>query len=68
MIPNEIKNNLSTLSRTDKFHIIQFLLKELAKEEEKELSHYFNPGTQHELWSQYDSYEAAQKLQFLLET
>jgi len=69
MIPNEIKTNLIALSRSEKFHIIQFLLTELAREEEKELSRCFGAETQqHGFWSQYNAHEAARKLQTLLET
>jgi hypothetical protein len=68
MIPNEIKINLMALSRSEKFHIIQFLLTELAREEEKELSHFFGSGIHHGFWSQYNASEAALKLQTLLET
>jgi hypothetical protein len=68
MIPNEIKVTLKALSRSEKFHIIQFLLTELAREEEKELSRLFGSGIQHGFWSQYNAHEAARKLQTLLET
>lgn len=68
MIPNEIKINLMALPRSEKFHIIQFLLTELAREEEKELSHLFGAGgIQHGFWSQYNAHDAARKLQTLLE-
>ncbi|MBI1925045.1 hypothetical protein HYR99_12455 [Candidatus Poribacteria bacterium] len=67
MILTEIKSNLKTLSRPEKFHLIQFLAMELAQEEQ-ELSHYFKPENQHGFWSQYNAFEAAQKLQTLLES
>ncbi len=68
MILNEIKTNLTALSRQDKFHIIRFLLAELSTEEYQELSRCFSSGSQQGFWSQYDAFEAAQKLQTLLET
>ncbi len=68
MIPNEIKTNLKALSRAEKFHIIQFLLSDLAQEENREISPFFRSGDQHCFWSQYNAFEAAQKLQNLLET
>lgn len=67
MILNEIKINLKTLSRPEKFHLIQFLLSELAQEEEQELFRYFSPGSRHGCWSQYNAFDAAQKLHTLLE-
>lgn len=66
MILNEIKINLKALSRPEKFHIIRFLLNELAQEEEG--LYCFKSGDQHGFRSQYNAFEAAQKLQTLLET
>ncbi len=68
MILNEIETNLRALSRQEKFHIIRFLLAELSTKEDQELSHCFRSGSQHGFRSQYDAFEAAQKLRTLLET
>ena len=62
-----IKEDIKTLSRPEKFQLIQFLVADLALEE-KTLSQHFPPNTQHGFWSQYDAYEAAHKLQTLLES
>ena len=66
MTLTEIKNNLTELSRSKKFQLVQLLIKELAQDE-KELSHYLEPNKQQGFWSQYDAFEAAQKLQILLD-
>jgi hypothetical protein len=66
MVMAEIKRNLKTLSRPEKFYLIQFIATELAQEE-TELSHYFKADSQHAIWSQYNAFEAAQSLQTLLE-
>ncbi|MCP4345379.1 MAG: hypothetical protein GY795_07620 [Desulfobacterales bacterium] len=65
MVLTDIKENIKTLSRSEKFHLIQFLVTELEQEEQN-LSHYFEPGSLHGFWSQYDAFEAAGKLQMLL--
>ncbi len=67
MVLTDIKENVKTLSRDEKFHLIQFLVTELAQEEQN-LSHYFEPGSTHGFWSQYDAFEAAHKLQTLLDS
>jgi len=67
MILTEIKRNLRILSRSAKFSLIQFIATELAQEEQ-ELSRYFKPESQHGFWSQHNAFEAAQKLETLLES
>ena len=62
----QIKRDIRALPRPEKFHLVQFLVTELAREEQ-ELSHYFEAEGQYGLWSQYDAFEAAQKLQTLLD-
>ena len=66
MILSEIKRNIRVLSRTEKFHLIQFLATELDQEEE--LTRYFKQDSRHGFWSQHDAFDAARKLQTLLET
>ncbi len=52
------------LSRDEKFQMVQFLMTELAKEEElKPLDN----SAAYRLWSPYDPADAAQKLMSLLE-
>ncbi|MEH2468141.1 hypothetical protein [Nostoc sp.] len=55
---------LHKLSRTDKLKVMQFLVQELATEEET-LS--LQPGVTNHVWSPYNSHEAANKLAALLE-
>jgi hypothetical protein len=54
---------LRELSRAEKLRAIQFLASELEKEEALTLK----PGTEYEIWSPYDAYEAASQLQQLLD-
>jgi hypothetical protein len=58
MISIELLNNLRTLSRGEKLHILQVLVSELAQEEAQLL----RPGGTYPIWSPYDEYEAAEAL------
>ncbi len=60
----QIKRDIRALPRSEKFHLIQFLVTELAQEEQ-EISHHFEEGGQHGFWSQHNAFEAAWKLQTL---
>ncbi|BAZ69424.1 hypothetical protein NIES4106_41960 [Fischerella sp. NIES-4106] len=55
---------LRSLSRADKLKVMQFLITELAKEEEPTLQ----AGATYSLWSPLNSHEAAHKLGQLLES
>jgi hypothetical protein len=55
---------LRNLPRGDKLKVIQFLVTELAQEEEPSLQ----PGATYPIWSPLNSHEAAQKLAQLLES
>ena len=59
----ELLSTLQTLSRADKLKVMQFLVQELATEEEA-LS--LQPGATYSVWSPYNSHDAAQKLAALL--
>lgn len=61
---SELLSTLQTLSRADKLKIMQFLVQELAAEEEALL---LQPGATYSVWSPYNSHDAAQKLAVLLE-
>ena len=61
---SELLPTLQTLSRADKLKVMQFLVQELAAEEEA-LS--LQPGATYSVWSPYNSHDAAQKLAALLE-
>jgi hypothetical protein len=54
---------LRDLTRAEKLKVMQFLIAELAKEEEPTLQ----AGATYSLWSPVNSHEAAQKLGQLLE-
>ena len=60
----ELLSTLQTLSRADKLKVVQFLVQELAAEEEALL---LQPGATYSVWSPYNSHDAAQKLAALLE-
>jgi hypothetical protein len=55
---------LRSLPRVDKLKVMQFLIAELAKEEEPSLE----SGATYSLWSPLNSHEAAHKLSQLLES
>ena len=55
---------LRSLSRAEKLKVMQFLIAELAKEEEPTLQ----AGATYSLWSPLNSHEAAHKLSQLLES
>ncbi|MBD1840243.1 hypothetical protein H6F78_22400 [Coleofasciculus sp. FACHB-64] len=60
----ELMPTLRSLSRADKLKVMQFLVLELAKEEDALL---LEAGGIYPVWSPYNSHEAAQKLAQLLE-
>ncbi|MEM6434741.1 MAG: hypothetical protein AAF773_12945 [Cyanobacteria bacterium P01_D01_bin.115] len=60
----ELFPTLRDLPRADKLKVMQFLIAELAREEEPVLQ----PGATYSLWSPLDSHEAAHKLAQLLES
>lgn len=59
----ELLPKLKTLNHKDKIRAIQFLANEVAKEEDIS----FDEGKTYEIWSPFDSYEAAEQLNTLLE-
>lgn len=59
----ELFPSLQNLSRAEKLRVIQFLVQELASEEEALL---LQPGATYHVWSPYNSHNAAQKLAVLL--
>lgn len=63
MSETELFATLKNLSRADKLRIMQFLVLELAKEENISLQ----SEATYSLWSPYNSHEAAHKLADLLE-
>ncbi len=60
----ELFPTLRNLSRAEKLRVMQFLVQELAAEEEALL---LQPGATYHVWSPYNSHNAAQKLAALLE-
>ncbi|CAN5456802.1 hypothetical protein BH10ACI2_BH10ACI2_03210 [soil metagenome] len=63
MTITEVLPTLRSLNRKDKIRAIQFLANEVAREEEI----VFEEGKIYEVWSPFDSYEAAGQLQKLLD-
>jgi hypothetical protein len=63
MTVTELYPTLSNLPRADKLKVMQFLITELAQEEQT-----LQPGTTYKNWSPLDSHEAVHKLAQLLES
>jgi hypothetical protein len=64
MTATELFMALRNLPRVDKLKVMQFLVAELAQEEEPALQ----PGATYAVWSPLNSHEAAHKLAQLLES
>ena len=58
MSVNELLTVLRPLSRADKFRLMQFLVVELAAEENA----LIEPNAEYPIWSPYDAFEAAEKM------
>ncbi len=58
----EVLPNLKTLNRSEKLRVVKILIDEITQEES-----FFESGAEYEIWSPYDSYEAAEKLMQMLE-
>ena len=63
MIGNDLFPKLNQLSRVEKLKIIEFLASSLAQDEEIA---QLTPNSTYQIWSPYDSYEAARQLASLL--
>ncbi len=59
----EVLPNLKTLNRSEKLRVVKILIDEITSEEES----FFESGAEYEIWSPYDSFDAAKKLQQMLE-
>jgi hypothetical protein len=55
MVSSELVSTLKGLSRSDKFHIMQILISELARQE----ADLIKPDLSYPVWSPYDATEAA---------
>jgi hypothetical protein len=55
MVSSELVSTLKGLSRSDKFHIMQILISELARQE----ADLIKPDQSYPVWSPYDAAEAA---------
>lgn len=64
MTAAELFSTLRELPRADKLRVMQFLIAELAREEEPTLQ----PGATYSVWAPFYSHEAAHKLAQLLES
>ena len=65
MTITEVLPTLKALNYRDKIRAIQFLANEVAREEEEEI--FFEEGKTYEVWSPYESYEAAGQLEKMLD-
>ncbi|NEO07836.1 hypothetical protein [Moorena sp. SIO3I8] len=64
MVSSELISTLRELSRSDKFHIIQILISELAQQE----TDLIKPDQSYPVWSPYDAVEAADTMLKVLQT
>ena len=64
MTLTEMLPNLSELKRADKIRAVQFLVNQIAREEDL----YFEPNGNYPIWSPHNSDDAATKLRELLES
>jgi hypothetical protein len=64
MTVSELFPALRNLPRADKLKVMQFLVAELAQEEEPDLQ----PGATYAVWSPLNSHEAAHEMSQLLES
>jgi hypothetical protein len=55
MVSSELISTLKGLSRSDKLHIMQILISELAQQEME----LIKPNHAYPVWSPYDAFEAA---------
>jgi hypothetical protein len=62
MVSVDLLNNLRALDRSEKLHVLQVLVSELAQEEQKTL----RSGISYPIWSPYDAHEAAETMLNLL--
>jgi hypothetical protein len=66
MLSEQLLSELHNLNRTEKLHIVQILVNELALEEMLPETTPQAPK-QYEVWSPYDAFEAANTLQAMLD-
>ena len=59
----EVLPSLKSLNRSEKLRVVKILIDEITQEEES----FFESGAEYEVWSPYDSYDAADKLRQILE-
>ncbi len=59
----EVLPSLKNLNRSEKLRVVKILIDEISGEEES----FFESGAEYEIWSPYDSYDAAEKLRQMLE-
>ena len=62
MVSVDLLKNLRALDRSEKLHVLQVLVSELAQEEQKSL----RAGMSYPIWSPYDAHEAAETMLKLL--
>jgi hypothetical protein len=63
MTVTEVLPTLRQLNRADKIRVVQFLVNEIAREEEI----FFEEGKSYPVWSPFESHKAAEQLVNLLE-
>ncbi len=66
MLSEQLLQDLRQLDRTEKFRVAQILVSELAQEKTP-VEALLRPGSEFEIWSPFDAYEAAETLQAMLD-
>ena len=66
MLSDQLLSELHKLNPTEKLRVVQLLVNELANSDAT-LADIFPPGTLYEIPSPYDSFEAAQQMQAMLD-
>jgi hypothetical protein len=61
----EIEKQTATLSREEKLELIKYLTEDLLKDERLQ---YVEPSSKHGFWSQINAFDAAQKMQDLVDS
>jgi hypothetical protein len=67
MLSDRLLTELRKLSGAEKLRVVQILVNELAAASNTTIESLMKPGAEYEIWSPYDSYEAAQQLQDILD-
>ena len=63
----ELLPEVEALPRGDKFRLVRLLVEELEKDEAGDVTKLIPPNQSYPIWSPFDAYEAAAKMQAMLD-